>query len=464
MKTYRFKFDPSLDFLPPEELRVMQTLILREHLQFCSQYSPYYKRLFGNRDWSRFTPDRLPELPLTEKCDIAKDPEDFQASPWRDVMDVVFSSGTTGLPAGLSIRRATWSGSPITNNAVSPPPGMTPDDKVLLTCTLDRCFVAGMAYYQGVCRLGASAIRNGLNTLESHAEVIRTLRPSMIVGVPSFLRHLGKHLGERGVSVDSVRALICIGEPVHDEKFGFSELGGQLRELWNARIHSTYASSEIVSSFCDCTECCGGHLRADLASLKSWMKTGNVLPPGETGEVVITPMQVTGMPLVRFRTGDISFMTDEPCRCGRFLPRLGPILGRKAQMLKIRGTTLYPQALFSVLDSSPEVLEYYIVATGHELSDRIEAFVALKEPHSSLEAVSERLKARCRLTVPVIGSADRRGAAPVFSFPASRVRFIRPPRKIKTQSLRNPASARAIRFYGRGDPHASRRAPALNGD
>ena len=94
MKTYRFKFDPSLDFLPPEELRVMQTLILREHLQFCSQYSPYYKRLFGNRDWSRFTPDRLPELPLTEKCDIAKDPEDFQASPWRDVMDVVFSSGS----------------------------------------------------------------------------------------------------------------------------------------------------------------------------------------------------------------------------------------------------------------------------------------------------------------------------------------------------------------------------------
>ena len=76
MKTYRFKFDPSLDFLPPEELRVMQTLILREHLQFCSQYSPYYKRLFGNRDWSRFTPDRLPELPLTEKCDIAKDHRD----------------------------------------------------------------------------------------------------------------------------------------------------------------------------------------------------------------------------------------------------------------------------------------------------------------------------------------------------------------------------------------------------
>lgn len=424
MKTYRFKFDPSLDFLPPEELRVMQTLILREHLQFCSQYSPYYKRLFGNRDWSRFTPDRLPELPLTEKCDIAKDPEDFQASPWRNVMDVVFSSGTTGTPCRIVYTAGDMERLAYNEQCCFAAAGMTPDDKVLLTCTLDRCFVAGMAYYQGVCRLGASAIRNGLNTLESHAEVIRTLRPSMIVGVPSFLRHLGKHLGERGVSVDSVRTLICIGEPVHDEKFGFSELGGQLRELWNARIHSTYASSEIVSSFCDCTECCGGHLRADLAILEIVDESGNVLPPGETGEVVITPMQITGMPLVRFRTGDISFMTDEPCRCGRFLPRLGPILGRKAQMLKIRGTTLYPQALFSVLDSSPEVLEYYIVATGHELSDRIEAFVALKEPHSSLEAISERLKARCRLTVPVtevpIDEARRR----IFSVSRKPVRFI----------------------------------------
>ena len=249
MKTYRFKFDPSLDFLPPEELRVMQTLILREHLQFCSQYSPYYKRLFGNRDWSRFTPDRLPELPLTEKCDIAKDPEDFQASPWRNVMDVVFSSGTTGTPCRIVYTAGDMERLAYNEQCCFAAAGMTPDDKVLLTCTLDRCFVAGMAYYQGVCRLGASAIRNGLNTLESHAEVIRTLRPSMIVGVPSFLRHLGKHLGERGVSVDSVRALICIGEPVHDEKFGFSELGGQLRELWNARIQSTYASSEIVSSF-----------------------------------------------------------------------------------------------------------------------------------------------------------------------------------------------------------------------
>ena len=419
-----FRFHPADDFLKPEALKTLQERYLREHLAYCRARSPWYRKKLAGIDPESFSIDRLGELPITTKDELAEDPDAFLAAPWSEVEDVVFSSGTTGEPCRIAYTGSDMKRLAYNEQRCFHAAGLTKEDRVLLTCTLDRCFVAGMAYYQGVCRLGASAIRNGLNTLESHAEVIRTLRPSMIVGVPSFLRHLGKHLGERGVSVDSVRALICIGEPVHDEKFGFSELGGQLRELWNARIHSTYASSEIVSSFCDCTECCGGHLRADLAILEIVDESGNVLPPGETGEVVITPMQVTGMPLVRFRTGDISFMTDEPCRCGRFLPRLGPILGRKAQMLKIRGTTLYPQALFSVLDSSPEVLEYYIVATGHELSDRIEAFVALKEPHSSLEAVSERLKARCRLTVPVtevpIDEARRR----IFSVSRKPVRFI----------------------------------------
>ncbi len=72
----------------------------------------------------------------------------------------------------------------------------------------------------------------------------------------------------------------------------------------------------------------------------------------------MTPLQLEGMPLVRFRTGDISFLKHEPCPCGRRTPRLGPILGRLKQMLKVRGTTLYPQAVFSVLDGIPEVEEY----------------------------------------------------------------------------------------------------------
>ena len=104
------------------------------------------------------------------------------------------------------------------------------------------------------------------------------------------------------------------------------------------------------------------------------------LLPGETGEVVVTPLQIEGMPLLRFRTGDISFLVDEPCACGRFSPRLGPILGRKKQMIKFRGTTLYPNSLYAVLDSFPGISEYYVTATSdYDLSDVLTVTVAVKD-------------------------------------------------------------------------------------
>ena len=101
-------------------------------------------------------------------------------------------------------------------------------------------------------------------------------------------------------------------------------------------------------------------------------ENGAVLSAGTVGEVVVTPLSVEGMPLIRFKTGDISFLMDEPCACGRSSPRLGPILGRKKQMMKIRGTTLYPQAVYSALDEMDGVDDYYMVVTSRgDLSDEM---------------------------------------------------------------------------------------------
>lgn len=419
-----FEFIPENDFLSPEELRSVLERYLREHLEYCRTRSPYYRKLLGERDFSTFPLDRLAELPLTDKRDLAEHIDEFLACPWEEIEDVVFSSGTTGVPC-----RVAYSGSDMQRLAYNErrcfhAAGMTPSDRVLLTCTLDRCFVAGLAYYLGVRALGAAAIRNGLNTIESHIEVMKALRPTMIVGVPSFLRHLGLEMRNRGIDTSSVRRLICIGEPVRDEKMRLSGLGEQLGEIWNAPIHSTYASSEIVSSFCECTATCGGHLIPDLAIVEIVDEKGNVLPEGEIGEVTVTPMRVTGMPLIRFRTGDISFLIRERCACGRWSPRLGPILGRRAHMLKCRGTTLYPQVLYSVLDQSPEVAEYYIVASGENLSDRVEAVVALKEPGSSTERIAERLKAKCRLQVPIREVSLEEARRQIFSVSRKPVRFV----------------------------------------
>ena len=419
-----FKFEPSDDFLPLSALHSIQERYLREHLAYCRKHSPWYRKTLKGIEVEHFPLNRLGELPTTSKDHLAADPEAFLAAPWSDVEDVVFSSGTTGEPCriaytGNDMKRLAYNELRCFHAA-----GLTREDRVLLTCTLDRCFVAGMAYYLGVRALGAAAIRNGLNSIESHLQVMRNLRPTAVVGVPSFLRHLGLEARARNADLSSVRRLICIGEPVRDEQLKLSGLGAQLADVWGVPVHSTYASSEIVSSFCECTATCGGHLIPDLAIVEILDEKGNPLPDREIGEVVVTPLRITGMPLIRFRTGDISFLTHEPCACGRFSPRLGPILGRRAQMLKCRGTTLYPRVLNSVLDISPEVAEYYVVATGEDLSDHVEVVVALREPGSSTEALAARLKAKCRLNIPVREVSLEEARRQIFSVSRKPVRFL----------------------------------------
>jgi len=115
----------------------------------------------------------------------------------------------------------------------------------------------------------------------------------------------------------------------------------------------------------------------------------------------VTPLGATGLPLVRYRTGDVGFMMTERCDCGRYTPRLGPILGRKAQMLKCKGTSIYPQVIFNVLMSIPQIAEYYVVAGGEDLSDTVEVFVAFNTPGGDLRIVEESLQAKCRLKIPV---------------------------------------------------------------
>jgi phenylacetate-CoA ligase len=282
--------------------------------------------------------------------------------------------------------------------------GVTSRDVSLLTCTMDRCFVAGMAYFLGLRQLGAAVIRNGHGTLTSHELVIKTIRPTVLVGVPSFLRKLGMYLRERGEdpAAGSVRKLVCIGEPVRGEDMAPLRLGCDLREVWNADVYSTYASSECVTTFCECVTQNGGHLHPELALVEILDTQGRRLPAGACGEVVLTPLDMEGMPVLRFATGDISFMLEDPCACGRTAPRLGPILGRKQQLMKIRGTSVYPQAVFNALDELAGVGDYYLeLRENAELSDELVVHLAGISRLPPAASVAEHLQARIRVT-PVI--------------------------------------------------------------
>ena len=423
MKT-QFDLKDDISLHPRAEIMALQNRLLAEQIRYCRTHSPFYRKklaAFPDRDYNF---DLLQELPTTTKKDLAEHNEDFFAVPMRDIADICFTSGTTGKPCKIVYTRGDLDRLAYNDACGYAAAGMTPDDKVLLTCTIDRCFIAGLAYYQGVVKLGAAGIRNGLNALSSHAEIIEELRPETVVGVPSFLAKLGQYLSDNRIDSRCIKRLICIGEPIRTRTMEPTPLGRKLNEFWPNAVHSTYASSEIVTSFTECSAFCGGHPPADLAVVEILDEEGRRVPDGETGEVTVTPLQVAGMPLIRFRTGDISFILPEPCSCGRGTLRLGPILGRKAQMLKVRGTTLFPNAFFHVLDGIPEVAEYFMEVSGTALSDEITLYAACRDGATPEQLkLADRLYSRTRIHVPVRAISEEEARKRVFGVSRKPVRF-----------------------------------------
>jgi phenylacetate-CoA ligase len=399
-------------------------------VQYLAAHSPYYRALFKTRniDPATITLDTLSALPLTDKTALGTQNDDFLAISRSAIVDMVLSSGTTGRPTTMmytenDLRRLAYNEELSLESC-----GLTRDDIVLLTCTMDRCFIAGLAYFSGVRSLGAAAIRNGLSGFESHLDIIERLKPTAIVGVPTFLLKLGQFLRSRDIDphTTGIRRLICIGEPVRDHLLQFLRVGESLETLWGAKVYSTYASSETITSFCECTAQQGGHLHPNLAVVEIVNDQGEVLPSGELGEVVVTPLEIEGMPLLRFKTGDISFLIDAPCACGRHSPRLGPIVGRKNHMIKFRGTTLYPNSIYAVLDSLPGISEYYVTATSDfDLSDVVKVTVALRDQSCTVKMITDKLQAHLRVRPEVVLASEEDVKSQVFSGNSRKlIRFV----------------------------------------
>ena len=126
----------------------------------------------------------------------------------------------------------------------------------------------------------------------------------------------------------------------------------------------------------------------------------NPVPEGEIGELTVTTLDVEGMPLLRFKTGDIAQFHYEPCSCGRTTMRISPIIGRKNQMIKLKGTTLYPASIFDVLDNVEYVENYVVEVTSNEIgTDSVTVIVGCQNPDE--EEVTKDLKDRFRARLRV---------------------------------------------------------------
>jgi phenylacetate-CoA ligase len=159
----------------------------------------------------------------------------------------------------------------------------------------------------------------------------------------------------------------------------------------------------MQSSFTECEACQGGHLQPELIIVEFLNDEGEAVGEDEPGEVTITTLGVRGMPLLRFRTGDIVYHYNEPCSCGRNTTRLSCVLGRKGQMIKFKGTTLYPPALYDILDNIQGVKNYVVeVYTNSIGTDEVMIRVGCENPSESFEKqIKDLFRAKVRVAPSV---------------------------------------------------------------
>ncbi|HVB04281.1 MAG TPA: AMP-binding protein, partial [Chitinophagaceae bacterium] len=345
-------FSP-LTFPTPGHFARIQGQKLRQLLQYLNGNSPFYQELFSKNRLDINTISQVGDLtaiPFTTKEDLQQRNEDFLCVKRDQVAEYMATSGTLGKPVTIAM-----TGKDLERLAENEYnsflcAGGGAGEIYQLMVTLDRQFMAGMAYYGGLRKLGAGIIRIGVGAPSLQLETILRLKPTCVVAVPSFLLKLIRFGQEQGVDLNttSVKKAICIGENIRNLDFSLNTLGKRIRESWDIDLFSTYASTEMQTAFTECPEMRGGHLQPELLILEVLDERGLPVSPYVAGEVVITTLGVEGMPLLRYKTGDICMYYDEICPCGRSSLRLSPVIGRKHQMIKFKGTTLYPPALFDL--------------------------------------------------------------------------------------------------------------------
>lgn len=392
--------------LQPEPID--QDKLLLDHVAYLAVNSPFYRQMFARLQLSASDIccyDDLQKIPATTKSDLEDNEEQFLSISEQNIADICLTSGTTGRPVTFYQSSADLCRLANNEEFAFRLAGITCNDRVLIAAAIDRCFMAGLAYFLGLQRIGAGVIRSGSSSVGVVAQQVQRFRPSALVGVPTFFLALAAQLRSAGVDAADcgVQRLICIGEPVRSNDFTLSALGQRLQLLWQAQVYGTYASTEMATTFCDCAHGCGGHVNNALMMVEILDEQGQRVADGVPGEVVATPLQVTGMPLLRFRTGDIACKYSDPCVCGLDGVRLGPIIGRKDQMLKYRGTTVYPPAIFAVLQQIEAVAAYYLeVFDDYVLSDRLRVVVGCSDKSITAQHIAEQLAARIRVKPEVV--------------------------------------------------------------
>jgi phenylacetate-CoA ligase len=394
-------FNEEFETLPREVLESLQLKRLKQVVQKVYHTVGFYRSSY---DQANVKPEDikslsdLRKLPFTGKQDLRDNyPFGLFAVPMSNVVRLHASSGTTGRSTVVGYTKRdieTWSELMARCFAAA---GLTKND-ILHNAYGYGLFTGGLGAHYGAERLGASVIPMSGGNTKRQIQILQDFGPTAICCTPSYALTLAEAGTEMGIDMRSLKLRVGIlGAEPWSEK-----MREEIESKLNIMALNIYGLSEVMGPgvSMECAECRNGmHVFEDHFIVETIdPDTGEVLPPGETGELVFTTITKEAFPLVRYRTRDISRIVTDPCRCGRTYVRMERVSGRSDDMLIIRGVNVFPSQIEAVL-MGIEGLEphYQLVVDRVETLDTLEIRVEVSENIFSdeirgLQGLEKRIK------------------------------------------------------------------------
>ena len=400
---------PEIETKSLLEIQQFQEKKLSDVLSYVRAHSKFYQSHFQKNGIDIADIKSLHDLqkiPVTTKDDLHNHNQDFICVSSEKIIDYVTTSGTLGDPLTFVLTDKDLDRLAYNEHISLACAGGTKNDIYQLMTTIDRRFMAGLAYFLGLKQMGAGVVRVGNGIPEFQWDTIKRLNPTIAIAVPSFLLKLIEFAEQNHIDYKncSIKKIVCIGEPIRNEDFSYNTLGKRITDRWPLQLFSTYASTEMGAAFTECESGKGGHHHPELLIVEFLDDNNQPVAKGEAGELTITTLDVEGMPLIRFKTGDICKAHYEPCSCGRTTLRVSPILGRKQQMIKFKGTSLYPPTLYDILNTIPYIKNYIIEVYTNDIgTDEIVINIgAINPPDNFDKELKDHFRAKLRVAPSIV--------------------------------------------------------------
>lgn len=368
--------------MPTGELRALQRDRLRAVVKRAYDMVPYYRKCFADaklRPEDIRSLDDIRRIPFITKTELRQGyPFGMFAVPMERIVETHTSSGTTGKPVVAGYTRSDidlWS--EVMARALSMA-GATEKD-IIQNCYGYGLFTGGLGVHYGGHRVGATVVPISAGNTKKQIEIMLDFQTTIITCTPSYSLYLAEVAEEEGVDLRKLSLKAgCFGAEMWTEK-----IREEIERRLNLLALNIYGLTEIIGPGVahECPEKCGLHIFEDhfYPEIIS-PETLEVLPDGERGELVLTTLTREGMPMLRFRTRDITSLRREPCLCGRTLVRMERITGRSDDMLKIRGVIVFPyQIEKAILEMKGIEPHYQIIVTREHHLDEVEVQVEMSK-------------------------------------------------------------------------------------